>query len=642
MNGLSLGDVARLARVRRPVVSMWLKRHKDGLPFPEQDAEGRVDADELVDWLEATGRGNNPDARAEVALHKTLTPGVPVEELEAVLTLLAARAVTGVDVVGLDRDDLLDRVEELDPDDEWLLDETERCWTPELAARADAVADAAWNDAAAYELLHGHHLARGEATRLAEPLVRMLASAAQSMLDDTGLLVDVRGSCCDVVVALAADEEHEMPGLLVAGDLDGLRPVRRRLAVHGLSPLVARLDEDWAPPAGSVVLVRLSDASPDGLDLLDRVSLQLGEQVSLLAVGPSSLLVDPLSDTTATRRDELLRSGVVRAVVQLPAGVLRGGRGRTALWLLRGGSGQGPRGVVRVGDLSGRRFDAAVQQGLLDDLLASAEASGSHVFSVLRPVARAHLVAGRGPLVTPERVTVPVIGATPRQDAARMQQLYDSLAQVLPPFGKGFDVAVADDDVLRVERISLSAALVRRGGETLLRLRKGRRLPELASGELRRWRAEDVAAGAPSRVDRLALTGAVPDHELTEPGDVVFTVSPRPAAVVDRSGGAVVAYPARVLRVTDPQRRLSASAIAAVINARGSGDKVWRGWLVPVRAVGAGDPEEFLTHLEGWRALLEQWKAQIDELGALVIDSALSGAVTIGACDDDRNNEEGR
>lgn len=642
MNDLSLGDVARLARVERPVVTMWTKRPKVGIRFPELNADGRVDAGELVDWLEATGRGNNPDARAEVALHTVISPGAPLDELWAVLALLTARAAIEDPLSALDRDELLDRVEEVDPDDDWLLGETEQLWTPELAARADAVADAAWNDATAYETLRRQCLVRTSASGLDRSLVRLLAAVVRAMLSEGGRLVDVQGSCSDVMIELAADEDHEMPGLLLVTDDPGaLRPVRRRLAVHGVSPHVARFDDGWAPPSGSVILVRLPDASQESLDLLDGACLQLGEGVSLLALGPSALLVDPLADKAGTVRDELLRSGVVHAVVQLPAGMLRGGsRERMALWLVQGAARQSGRGVVRVGDLSGRRLDRTARQELLGDLLA-ADDPGSHVFSMLRSVAQAQLVAEDGPLVTPGRVTAPAIGATPRQDAARMQQLYDSLAQVLPPFGPGFEAVATDDDVLRAERIALGAALERRGGGASLRLVKGRRLPALASGELKRWRAADVVAGAPSRVDRLAVTRAVPDHELTRPGDVVFTVRPRPAAVVDRSGGAIVAFPARVLRVID-ERRLSASSITAAINARDEVDKAWRGWLVPVRAVGAGDAEEFLTHLEGWRDRIEQWGAQIDELHALVTGSVPSGAVAIGWARDDKNNEEGR
>lgn len=646
MGELSLSDVARLARVSRPVVTMWTKRPKNGLCFPAQDAEGRVDADELVDWLEATGRGNNPEARAEVALRRAVSQQAPTDELEAMLALLAARAVIDESLARLDREDLLDRVEEADPDDEWLLSETEQAWTPELATRVDAVVDAAWNGVAAYEALRDQYLARASAQRLTQPLVELLAGAARSMVSGAGRIVDVRGACSDVAVALARDEDHEMPGLLlVAGGAGTMRPVRRRLAVHRINARVARLEDDWAPPAGSAVLLRLPDATAASLDLLNEVSLQLGEGVPLLAVGPAALLTDVLEEPEESARDELLRSGAVRAVIQLPSGVLHPGqRERMALWLLCGSAGRRRGGPVRVGDMSGVEFTDANRRNLLGDLLATADGGWGHVFTLLRPVAQANLVAEPGPLVRPVRVDAPLIGATPVEDAARMQQLYDTLAETLPPWRGGFTAVVEDPGRLRAERVSLGAAIDRRMGEPLLRLRRGRRLPELPAGDLARWTATDIATGTPSSTDRLALTAAVPDHELTEPGDVVFTVHPTPAAVVDRRGGAVVAYPARVLRVLDPQR-LSVSAIAAVIDAHGPRDKNWRGWLVPLRAAGTADPEEFLTHLEGWLGLLEQWRAQTDELRSLVIGSTLSGAVTMrirGDDDDDENEKGGR
>lgn len=558
------------------------------------------------------------------------------------LALLAARAVIDEALAELDREELLDRIEELAPDDEWLLGETEQAWTPELAARADAVVDAAWNDAAAYETLREQYLSRTSDQRLAQPLVDLLASAARAMLGGAGRLVDVRGACSDVAVALAGDEDHEMPGLLLVADgADTMRPVRRRLAVHRLDVRLTRLDDDWAPPAGSVVLLRLPDATAAGLDLLNEVSLQLGEGVPLLAVGPAALLTDVLGEPDETVRDELLRSGTARAIVQLPAGALHSGRReRMALWLLCGGAGRRRGGPIRVGDMSGLQFSDANRRNLLGDLLASMADGGGNVFTLLRPVAQANLVAEPGPLVRPGRVDAPLIGATPVEDAVRMQRLYDALAEMLPPCEGGFTAVVEDAGRLRAERVSLGAAVDRRAGGQLLRLRRGRRLPELAAGDLARWTAADVAVGAPSSIDRLALTAAVSDYELTEPGDVVFTVHPAPAAVVDRRGGAVVAYPACVLRVLDPQR-LSASSIAAAINAHAPRDKGWRGWLVPLRAAGTADPEEFLTHLEGWQGLLEQWRAQLDELRSLVIGSTLSGAVTIRTRGDDENEEEG-
>ncbi|MDA8439784.1 MAG: hypothetical protein M0Z51_13125 [Propionibacterium sp.] len=41
---LSLADVARLARVARPVVTMWRKRPLPDAPFPAPDARSRLDA----------------------------------------------------------------------------------------------------------------------------------------------------------------------------------------------------------------------------------------------------------------------------------------------------------------------------------------------------------------------------------------------------------------------------------------------------------------------------------------------------------------------------------------------------------------------------------------------------------------------
>ena len=45
---LSLADVARLSGVQRPVVSMWRKRPKAGLGFPEPTAVGRFLAEEIT------------------------------------------------------------------------------------------------------------------------------------------------------------------------------------------------------------------------------------------------------------------------------------------------------------------------------------------------------------------------------------------------------------------------------------------------------------------------------------------------------------------------------------------------------------------------------------------------------------------
>ena len=69
---MTLSDVAALAQVQRPVVSMWRKRcAASARPFPEPAAfdGGRelFDADRIAAWLAATGRGNNAEAANDVA-----------------------------------------------------------------------------------------------------------------------------------------------------------------------------------------------------------------------------------------------------------------------------------------------------------------------------------------------------------------------------------------------------------------------------------------------------------------------------------------------------------------------------------------------------------------------------------------------
>lgn len=62
---MSLADVARAAKVERPVASMWRKRtNRAGVAFPdpvgERDGHPEFDAHEVADFLTATGLGNNP------------------------------------------------------------------------------------------------------------------------------------------------------------------------------------------------------------------------------------------------------------------------------------------------------------------------------------------------------------------------------------------------------------------------------------------------------------------------------------------------------------------------------------------------------------------------------------------------------
>src|SRR5690606_28985137 len=83
------------------------------------------------------------------------------------------------------------------------------------------------------------------------------------------------------------------------------------------------------------------------------------------------------------------------------------------------------------------------------------------------------------------------------------------------------------------------------------------------------------------RVDQLAFAANHPSAPLTRPGDVIFRTGPTAAARVDHEGSKVVAYPARVLRVSasDPGG-LVPEIIAADIAAAANGPGAWKRWML--------------------------------------------------------------
>ncbi|PHP51811.1 hypothetical protein [Actinomyces ruminis] len=159
------------------------------------------------------------------------------------------------------------------------------------------------------------------------------------------------------------------------------------------------------------------------------------------------------------------------------------------------------------------------------------------------------------------------------------------------------------------------------------KLLPGSRLGELPTGTTPLWTSDAVAAGKPASVDLLRLTHQRPDIRLTEPDDVVFTAAGKPVAVLDEAGGAAVAYPARILRVTGG--RLCPAAIVDAINAVPAGNAKWPTWLVPETQIDPGLAAEILQSLQRWERQLRQRQALLEELKVLITRSVLSGAIQV-------------
>src|SRR6478609_9790013 len=130
---LGLADIADLANVRRPVVTVWRTRSAGTdypFPAPVQVRGGQewFDGPEVVGWLERTGRGNNPDAREDLAAFASLDGRSPAGDETVFLgltALLCLTRITGRPFGPADADDVLDLAEEADPDDEIVYREIE-------------------------------------------------------------------------------------------------------------------------------------------------------------------------------------------------------------------------------------------------------------------------------------------------------------------------------------------------------------------------------------------------------------------------------------------------------------------------------------------------------------------------------------
>jgi hypothetical protein len=140
---------------------------------------------------------------------------------------------------------------------------------------------------------------------------------------------------------------------------------------------------------------------------------------------------------------------------------------------------------------------------------------------------------------------------------------------------------------------------------------------------------DEPASIGRNRVDHLAFATRHPSAQLTRPGDVIFRTSPTAAAWVDTDGSKVVAYPARVLRITlipavsCPRSLPQTSQGRPPDRERGSGGCSSR------RPAHDRTAPTALADIETARRDLEARAARLTDYAALIVAGATSGAVTM-------------
>lgn len=676
---VTLADVAVLAQVQRPVVTMWRSRpHREAGAFPSPVAEkgqrAWFERAAVVTWLAASGRGNNPEAAQDAALHAR--PPVPTPAgRDLAAALLFTRMVTDTPLTGCDREDLLDLADEADPDDRVGFTEVAAATAGDLVATAeyvDALVDASYGGADAlvhltrdpsrFGLLADATAPAADVLAFVGDVVRAVARA-QREHDDVPV-VDPTGCAADVVLAAARSRSGDTDLRALArpatvSDLesrtDAIRDSWRTLALHGLFPepidvgdeghvdvtvpavLVARYPHPGAP---ALTPERL-------LEEVDDVLVQLKDDQRAILLGPASVLTDALGGRAARQaRRAILDTGRLRALVRFDArSVPAAPQRRLALWVVGPAPTRNFRahGRTAVADLAALDLEE-VGADLVSDIVAALEdrpISGAdetqgraHVFRVARYQRTFSVLARDGDLVPRDiRVTdrARVVGAEAARRAHALAESTRTPAAVahvevqpaIPAHGRVTTIReLLDEGKVRVLRGTRLA-----GNETRMR---GERVgpgevpvvggPEL-TGETRP--GERV-------VDLLAFTAAHPRASRTEAGDVVFVAGPRPGAWVDARGGAVVEAPAKAMRAVpidgDGDRVIPRVLAADLERGRGSQWRAFAARLVPV--VEADTLTQVLDSIAVARDDALRRAAELTELTELLADGVVAGQVT--------------
>ncbi|MEE6281650.1 hypothetical protein [Georgenia sp. MJ170] len=636
---------------------MWRARSAGSdLPFPDATAapDGglRFDADEVVAWLTATGRGNNADAPEEVALHAGLDLPMPQATIDRGLTaLLAIKAVTGEQLGGRTAPQILDVADDVDPHDRCLYREVVALGDHlmSVAAHADAVASAGFTPLAAMESIltrRSRLMPNGQTrTALASPVLDLVAGITAEMAGLYGepvtAAVDPSGGS-DLLVAIRSRFDlADLPAAsLSGGDSADARLARRRLVAHGWHVTPSMTDDDGhlgLPPHALVVAQFPSPVAPTVSDeqvltAIDDIVLAMDDSHTGVVVGPSSALVDrPASVTVERARASLLRTNRVRAVVRLPAGLRTGHpRERLALWVL----GPAHDGVpIRqrwtvLADVT-EPLTTIVNDALITDVVASlgqAAAVRSHAFRYGRLSRTSEVIARSGDLVARVRPRHPVDRAAAVDEAARITELVAAVREPAP----GTHVAV--DVVALTGGGTRAVTLGQLVDDGVVRPISGNRIDSADlgdSGDVRAIGPEQVH-GSPRRrfVDRLGFSSRYPAGRYTEPGDIIVTTSGAPGAVIDDAGLAVVVFPARVLRLDrEAMPGLVPAVVVHAIRAVSPGTP-WRSWPVPLVPDGAAPVlARVLADVAVAQQAARARLTALDDLAARLTDGAAAGVV---------------
>lgn len=618
---LTLQDIAELAKVRRAVVSMWRRRPQvrgERIPFPESvdriDGLERFRRSEIVDWLERTGRGNNPEFRLDAS-------GVTVPEaidLETLVTLLCLQVLTGAELGELTPGECVELAHEFDPGDELMAAELGALLYRVDACRfIDELMECAYGPADALDRIEasraGRALAERDLTPGAFAVLRTITESCRRELEPDGVPLLTAGESPALVLALA----DEITGVQVSGTGAAARALRRRATIRDI-------DLRPAEPGPRVLVVSVVGREVgDALEVVDEALLELGPGEIAVVVGPAAALCDDLRGEAENIRSKTLRyCGLVMAL-RLPRGMWREAhRQALGVWICAGGADPLAAMIADLGLVESAELDHDELATDISAALGDASARVARTFRYARPARLSDIRAGHS--VVPHGAGAARLRvSTPTDDVARVHAATLITAEPIEPF----DVLVTPrPGNERVARRSLAEL----AGDGRVRMHRGRRVDTTFADA-----AGTVAVlSADGSTDGVFLDPFDAQHHYgrgmrTEPGDVIFLERPRPLARVDPTGGALVAAPSRILRL-HTGAGLGPYALAAVINQLPAHLCEWKSWNVPRLSNDESMRlESVLAEATGYEQRLRGCLRAVDEVRSALIEGIGAGTVSL-------------
>jgi hypothetical protein len=616
---LTLQDIADLARVRRPVVSMWRNRPRvrgQHVPFPDPvEVSGgmeRFRREDIVAWLERTGRGNNTEANLD-APALSVPDDVALDEL---VTWLCLAALTGEELAETTAENRIILARRVDSNDRVLLREVEASVPAVCTLRfIDDLVEASYGPREALDRLEQGRAARALGTRDltsdAVDLLHAVVDACALHLDPEGVPLVHVGPASSVTLALADTFTH----LVVPGDTPELRDIRRRAAIREIETV-----DDAAVPSVRL-LSAIGRPTDEVLDLVDNLVLDLGEGELAVVIGPAGVLCDELQGEQERHRAQTLRSESLVVALRLPRGMWREAH-RQALGLCVCATG-GFTARPLVADLAAFTRDELYLGDLASDVTGALAAARGRAFRYLRPHDLAPILSARA-VVVPRGVRAVQIATT---EIERHLAGINAATLVTGDPIRPFDVLA--------ERTPGTMLLRRRSlGELKdlghVRMHRGSRIkPDHYSpaGSVMVLSATDPHGTG--RLDPFDAARLYPRAVRTDPGDVVFAERPRPTARVDDHGGSLVASPSRILRIGS-QAGIGPHAVAAIINRLPNDPTEWQTWNVPILDTSEVERlEEALLAAANHDTTLRRHLNATRDLVTAMIDGVATGAVTL-------------